>query len=236
MNHQDNEETTEMNEKIISRIQKLLALAEKGNNSPEEAYSAMLKAQELLLSNNLTMSEVQTFSSEVEKEVSHTHTDISRPRMPWWWKRLAMVVASNMRCFIYTNNRYDYEIREHRKSVTFIGLKDDVEAATLTLKFAIRSADSCYKAFKKVHGASRGNSGLKNDYLTGFIAGLKQQFADQVTTKALILVKDALVVQEYSLQKLHKSSASKIRRNYNDAAREQGFKDGQGSKKDAYIA
>ena len=226
---------------MINKIQKLLALSE-GTHSQNEAHSAMMKVQELLLSNNLTMFDVQSYTETEEKNVAHIHTDITRARMPWWWKTIANVVAKNMKCFVYTSNNYDYDVHENVKTITLIGLDSDVEAATLTIKFAIRSADSCYNAFKKNSGPAynrfRGKnigSGMKNDYLRGFIAGLKQNFTNQVSTKALVLVKDALVIQEFAKLKPRKSITSKINRNGNNAAYGQGFSDGKGSKRDAYI-
>ena len=63
----------------IEKIKKLLALA--GNNpSEEEAQAAMLKAQELLLQNGLTMEEVTSHGEPAKKEVTEEKLDGRGPQ------------------------------------------------------------------------------------------------------------------------------------------------------------
>ena len=229
---------------ILGRIQKLLALSE-GTHSADEAASAMMKVQELLLSHGLTMGQVEDLegqTSTIEKTVDHHFSSIRRARMPWWWGSIAEVVANNFRCYMYYSNKYDYEVREKVKTVVLIGLDSDVSAAILTVKFAISSAISCFDTWRKetnaknLHiGKSKVKASAKNDYMFGFIDGLKQKFVEQVTEKALVLVKDALVTQEFNTLKLGKSSG-RINLTGNDSARQQGERDGRMSKRGAYLS
>lgn len=50
-----------MDEKLVKKIQKLLALSESSNE--HEAQSAMLKAQELLIKHKLSLKEVKEFKT-----------------------------------------------------------------------------------------------------------------------------------------------------------------------------
>ena len=79
--------------KILARIQKLLALST--SNFKEEAESALLKAQKLMLQHGVSSAEISFDSAAhepvVEREVYHAQT-------PLWHGRLAAVLASNFRC------------------------------------------------------------------------------------------------------------------------------------------
>lgn len=231
--------------KVLDKITKLLALSE-GTHSQEEAQSAMLKVQELLLTHNLSMGDVSGVTKKnTKKEVDDTVSDISRPRMPWWWRNIATVIGENFKCYIFFRSKYVPGKWEKVKHIGLIGLKEDVEVATLTIKFALRTAESCHKAWKKeyakthdTHRGRGGNSGsyMKNDYMLGFISGLKERFARQVTEKALVIVKDALVEKTYNVRKKKMGNIStNVSVSNNAAAYTQGHKDGLATKRGAYI-
>jgi len=230
-------------DKILDRIQKMLALSE-GTHSQEEAQTAMLKVQEMLLTHGLTMGDVEGFQEQTkkkEKKVDHVGVGIRKPRMTWYWRSIGTIVADNLKCYLYINNVYDYDRHERVPEMKLIGLEQDVQVAIATIKFAISTAESCYKAWKKesdkVYRALYGkaqSSRIKNDYMIGFASGLKQKFAEQVTERALVLVKDALVDAEYAKLNIRTDSHS-IRIGGSNEAKIQGYHDGLNAKKDAYI-
>ena len=66
-------------EDILSKVKKLLAVAE-GSNYEQEAQNAMLKAQEFMLKHNLTMEDIEfkeeLYRKNIEKEeikISNIH-------------------------------------------------------------------------------------------------------------------------------------------------------------------
>lgn len=80
-------------DKIINKIQKLLALASSKNEN--EAQTAMLMAQKLMAIHNIEMSQVETVG--VDNNVIEEQADVKSHKTKW--KRwLANVIAINFRC------------------------------------------------------------------------------------------------------------------------------------------
>ncbi len=107
---------TELNPKLISKIQKVLELA---NNNPsvEEGQTAMLLAQKLMIENNITMSDVSITEIKT-KEVVNQAVEESKVSS-WWHQNLAVIIAENFKCKTYIS-------RSHRIGITsikFVGLK-----------------------------------------------------------------------------------------------------------------
>lgn len=227
-------------DKVMDKITKLLKLSE-GTHSQDEAQTAMLKVQELLSTYNLTMSEVEKTTGKSERKNVLNEFAFSRTRMPWWWKNIAMVLAENFRCYVYLDSYYDDKIRERGHSIRFIGLEHDVVSCISTANFAIKVAEQCWKDYKsnitlyRTRGGRNRGAGIKNDYLKGFIQGLKLAFAEQVTTKDLIIVKDALVTREYAKLHLGKGQRSSHATARDTTAYDKGLSDGQSVRKDRYI-
>jgi hypothetical protein len=84
---------------------------------------------------------------------------------------------------------------------------------------------------KEVLGLELNPSGIKNDYMTGFILGLDEQFREQVEQNkeewGLVLVKDKEVVHYYENLNLRKGAASSAKRSGDAAARSAGFQQGK---------
>lgn len=139
---------------------------------------------------------------------------------------------------------YDYsKVREKIYTMCFIGMEEDVSACISTIQFAIKVAESCWKAYKENGNVdtSRGyngnkSAGVKNRYLQGFILGLEDSFKENVKEKGLMIVKDQLVTEEYAKMNFGKAAKSKIVSSNDMKAYSKGFQDGKMSKKDRYIA
>ena len=208
--------------KIIVRIQKLLALST--SNFQEEAESALLKAQKLMLLHGLSSAD---FSSDgaahepvVEKEVYHSQA-------PLWHGRLAVVLASNFRCRTIWLTRYrnDKKIRV----MTFIGYKQDAEVAAAAYAFAIALVKYNQRCIKERY--PRVTSAHLNTYVQGFIKGVHDKFSEQVKKEAwgLILVTPAPVEKHYedynSVPLKPRGRAAELSKN--DNAFSKGYRDGK---------
>lgn len=175
-----------MNEnKIISKIEKLLALA--GNNpSEQEAQAALLKAQQLMTEHNLDMSQFQGQSKE-EKEAVKDY--IQGYHNTNWAMSLAKVICDNFRCNL---------LRAPHYGLVFIGLKDDVAICRAVFTFAAKTLEkNMMKLRRQYRKKGLSTDGISGDYSAGFIAGLRAKYQDQVDKNnwGLVLVKDALVEQ-----------------------------------------
>ena len=107
--------TQQQQETILTKVKKLLALAE-NNTSADESQNSFLKAQMLLLKHGLTMNDVADSNNTNTKNVLNTSIDESS-RMLWWKKSLANIISNNFRCKSFTRGKrskipllyYDYE-------------------------------------------------------------------------------------------------------------------------------
>jgi hypothetical protein len=202
---------------ILRKIKKALALAH-NNPNPDEAHTAMLLAQRLMAKHNLTISDLPEDgpAKKVDK------VKIWRTQVKWWERKLAQIVDMNFR----TNSFYS-----RGTYIGFIGLEADVKIAEEVFRFASESIAYHASTYLKNNPEPRSRRyalAVKNDYITGYLSGLSEKFQKQVESEslALVLVKDALVVQATEEMKLKKGTA--IRRGTaNDAdALQQGYKDG----------
>lgn len=103
-----------MDENIILKIKKLLALSKSSNQN--EAQNAMLKAQKLLIKYKLSLQEIESYS--IEKIKIEDFKTNQKFRGKSWKGNLAQVIADNFGCFLYYNTG-NYKV--HR--VCFYGKK-----------------------------------------------------------------------------------------------------------------
>jgi len=214
--------TQQQQETILSKVKKLLALAE-NNTSADESQNSFLKAQMLLLKHGLTMNDVADSDNTNTKNVLNTSIDESS-RMLWWKKSLANIISNNFRCKSFTS------FRTANTRICIIGLEEDVNIATEIYNCAVRTIEHQSKMYVKLNKKSNTKSaGLKNDFILGWLSGLEDKFKKQVESVkeyGLILVKDALIVTEIEKMKLRKGQGSKIKANRDADARNAGYKSG----------
>lgn len=220
-------------EKILDKINKILAKTQ-NNNSQEECEVAFLKAQEILLKNGLSMSDITT--TEEEKDVVQDGFE-EIPKTEIKTKGcLAVIIADNFRCKFFVNintiNRKDKHV------MTFIGLKSDVEIAkqvythvvdtldNLTINFFLETKERIEKQSSAKY-TMKDFKITKDSYTRGFIMGLDAKYKAQVKKNewALMLVPDKAVEEELKNQNTttHKLRKSKNRDN---EATYKGFQDG----------
>ena len=181
----------------------------------------MLKAQELMAKHHLSMSDIDF--KEEKKEVTDTPIYESG-RMAWWIKQLSMIIAKNFRCEPY--------ISPGRISkLYFIGLKQDVELSKEVLNYAVDTIKYQSEAYCQRYKRPGFNvTGIKNDWIRGFLKGLEDKFKEQVKSKgyAIILVKDALAIRAVENKGLRKGQKSKVTTGRSTEAREAGYREGKG--------
>jgi len=227
-----------MNQKIAEKIRKLFALSE-GTTFPEEAYSAMQRAQELMAEYGISQADVDaTESAQEARETGTDGVNVGGRNERWLWA-LAHAVASNFRCFAYRFRDRD-EDGKLTHTFTFFGYGDYAAIAAETFHFAWMSARSCFREYRK-SVARPGFDGrkLRGSYFVGFVDGLREAFAENVTEKALVVVADAVVKQEFAehSKALGLRSGKPITLTIrSDDAYSTGHRDGRSLKRDAYIA
>ena len=129
-------------ERIVRRVQKLLALAQSTN--PHEAASAAAKAQELLLAHKLSMSELAAAEREAEDPMVNDSREMGM-RATKWKLSLAGTVARAYSCrFCFMSGT-----RDRKAKMFFVGRKNDVEVAWYMYGYLANCLESLApKAFK----------------------------------------------------------------------------------------
>lgn len=184
-----------MDENIILKIKKLLALSKSSNQN--EAQNAMLKAQKLLIKYKLSLQEIESYS--IEKIKIEDFKTNQKFRGKSWKGNLAQVIADNFGCFLYYNTG-NYKV--HR--VCFYGKEEDVVIANIMFEYAVKWINlEGNKLVKRMKQDKRRKhfDGIKNDYALGFIAGLKERFKSQIKENelwGLVLQKDQVVIDSYN--------------------------------------
>ncbi|MHC1749447.1 MAG: DUF2786 domain-containing protein [Cellulosilyticaceae bacterium] len=156
-----------MEQDIVIKIKKLLALSESDNK--HEAESAMLKAQELLAKHNLQLDQIKEFE---EQSVKKDATDITFTKAKWKG-RLAKVIAANFKCEMYCMT---YRVHQ----ITFLGLEQDVAICKMMTEYAIEIIKQEVRKIARAY-RNKGHStkGIESDFALGFIDGLSKKFEEQ---------------------------------------------------------
>lgn len=225
---------------VLNKVRKLLALA--GNNpNQQESEAAMMKAQQLLLSHGLEMRDAQ-FEEGRPEEAEERSTSNLNTQLTWWEGRIGVVVAKNFRCGCFRQSFFHPESKSYQRRMCFVGLPEDAEIAAQVYNLACRTAKyEVVKYLKEAKKATelvamlRGEESdwsrskslrTRNDYLLGWIEGLKVAFAKNVTENALILVKPDAVIQYVKALRLKYRRASSIARRGDASAHAAGKRAG----------
>lgn len=160
-------------EQAMEKIRKCLNLA--AGTVPEEAESALLQAQKLMAKYHISMAEITDMEGEekAEKVIRSEVTNINLARP--WVRELARTVSRNFRCTNYLSGR------GNTWRCVMMGYETDVSVAQEVFK-------ACYKYVERQgeNRAQRMNdqgmsaSGVKVNFCTGFVAGLKKAYEAQV--------------------------------------------------------
>ncbi|EGT4836513.1 TPA: DUF2786 domain-containing protein [Clostridioides difficile] len=170
-----------MDDKIINKIKKLLALST-NNTSYEEAQSAILKAQRLMAKYDIDVMDINEGEDEEEIKVSYEYVKISRA----WKYELASIIANNFRCKSFTRGR----------NIAFYGRSTDSEVAKEVFSFLFKLGHShANKMIYKKAKEDRCCVGIYNSYVVGYMDGIKSKLEEQSTKLALVIPKE--VEEEY---------------------------------------
>ena len=219
----------------INKVKKLLRLAD-GTPYEEEAFSALLKAQEILLGAGLTMGEGGDLDDEEDEERVVQETLEDGMKSASTWKLLiTQPICENFRVTPCVRAD-DYGGSRMGSKLVLIGLETDVEVCKETLMFAFGAFTECFRRFltKWKKESSRGRKGsrsltmrIRNDYLKGFVSGLENRFREQVESKALVLTQDALVINYVNNLKTTNGAKRTLASFGDETAYSQGYRDGK---------
>ena len=203
------------NAKIVEKIKKLLALADKSKNMAEaEAEAALLKAHELMAKYNVSVEITE------EEKISYVHETCESKWNMGFRKPLAVIIAQNFRCETY--------LLGSGGSVVFFGHETDARIAREVFEFAyafaLKEGNRCYN---KNYQMGRNTQGVFNSYVRGFLQGLKEKLGEQST--ALMVVTPPDVKQEFEemSKDFGKGTGGMRNTGFDSNAYQQGVQDGK---------
>lgn len=174
--------------KVIDKIEKLLALA--GSDNESEAKSAMMKARELMAKYEIRREQLREGKEEERAVVHYT----SPPLRDDWCKMIASVIADNFRCSVISsyNRRSGGAYR-----LKFFGYDEDAEICINIFNYAAKVIRNRFATLRAIYADAGREFGRneKMNYVEGFCSGLEKNFKDQNKTFALALLVPAAVLE-----------------------------------------
>lgn len=154
-----------MNDKLIERLRKLLALA--GNNpSQNEAELAMQKAQEIALEHGIDLALIGNITEE-ESTIIRENFNFGQ-RLPTVNAFVTNILVKYFNVRIITSGS-----RENGRSLIFVGSRDAISTAKYIYDWLSNTMVNCWKVFyEKTSGISLKD---KQAYLFGFYGGLDKK-------------------------------------------------------------
>jgi hypothetical protein len=226
-------------ERVIERIRGCLNIAQ-DTNFANEAETAMLKAQRLLVTYGLTMQDVAGergagLGGPGSEEVADAAVGEPSGRLPWWHRLLAGIIADNFRCAAYLRRSRSGAPGARqgpagfRSTVCLIGRPADVEVAGEVYRFGVKAVAQSARRFTEQLPDGVDGRRLRNDFVYGFLQGLKDKFAEQVERHrwALVLTKDAQVEERVRGMRLRRAAPARPGFGGDQEARQEGYRSGQ---------
>ena len=201
------------NEKILEKIKKLFELAN-NNPSAEEAKSAALKAQELMMQYHIEYAEVNGI--DLDKAEPICEVGIDTPAKKWKYT-LAKICADNFRVTHYWHGK---------GQVVFFGHKTDILIAADTFEYLFNMGNTlANRLYREAKAAGRWTDNIYNSCVMGFCAGIREALAEQ--SKALMVIVPEDVKETYAdFSKGFRTFRSNAPRAYHGDAFETGRKQG----------
>ncbi len=165
-----------MEENIILKINKLLALQSSTNDN--EAQTALLMANKLMMKYKLTFEDLKLYNTEF---VEYRTSVFYHTRLNIWVEDLAEIIATNCCCIFYSSK----SVGKQSLCVIFKGYKNDIEFCVRLFNYAYEYLINRLDAFKKECKANNKNISAKeirkitDNYGIGFTKGLNEMFIEQ---------------------------------------------------------
>jgi hypothetical protein len=181
----------EAREKAKDKIKKLLTLA--GNNPNEnEAQSAILKAQQMLLEFKIEEHELE---GEKAPEITIIEARCDKASNTAWEMKIAHILEENFGVILF------FKTRGNVKTPIFFGEEDKANICKSMYEFIAPwlNKRACNYA-TKIRNTEGIVKGVKQDFILGFLNGLADKFKEQVATSesyALVVVINPLVKNAY---------------------------------------
>lgn len=194
--------------KIISRVQKLLAMANDAG-SPREAEIAARRARSLMDDHQLNLEDLKERSQFNTVEVGTSRRFIAE-----WEQSLAIGIAKFNDCIVDKNKSGNTENGSMYK-IRFKGFDEDVKICEYLFGYLTLVAKNTCSLYLKGEGYDRYNARLGTAFKRGFAREMQERFkllAEKRKAKFskstdLVVIKNQLVTEHFGLARYKKSSS-----------------------------
>lgn len=169
-----------MDNKIVEKIRKLLALS--GSDNDHESQAALAMAQKLMMEYKISEKDISDSEPKkcVQKKTSHYFTNGAANV---YVESLASIIADNFCCINYFSTHKG----KRKKYICFMGLEEDVALCEEAMNVAMAAI---YAGYNRVWKSMQNEWGIdyiptsiwnpaKRGYIEGYLAGLKEVFREQ---------------------------------------------------------
>lgn len=189
-------------EKITTRIQRLLAMANDAS-SPHEAAIAARRAEALMRKYNLDEADV-ILKDMTDDDIVDIGANTGYKTMPAWHGTLSVQVAMLMDCEC---RAYAYH---RRRTITFLGQREDAQVAAYIFEYLVETIQRLSKKYRakmrKEKGAGHGTN--MNLYRHGLNHAICQTIKEMIREKeeqmkqhtpgtALVVAKKDLIIKKF---------------------------------------
>ena len=219
------------NDKLIKRVQKLLAMANDAG-SPNEAAIAARRARSLMDKHSLSQSDVEDLESG-NGSFSEVRAGKSRRFMAKWEQWLAIAVADLNDCVV----RRAFS-GGNKTQVEFCGQEDDAAVARATFEYLVATVKRLCSQYMAEQGYTRYNARVGDSYKAGAARAIRENVdqtvqgrksetqLDERTGTSLVVVKQQVVAQHYGHRGYGRATKSTHADPEATAARSRGHADG----------
>lgn len=212
--------------KIIEKIKAILSKADPTRNDSEaEVQAALNMAQKMALKHGLDL-DVISAEGKLDEEAEDRPFKQETKSAPTWVALIVNVVCNNHRvkCYRRSYGRGYSELR-------LVGLPRDLDVAEVICRYAVGTCAVLFKKWleseRRHRDISRSQAlALRNDYVDGFVRGISQSYAKNVSETGLVPVAPTKTIEKYESLHLVKGRPDSRTRSGDMGAYMQGREDG----------
>ncbi|MGM1023496.1 MAG: DUF2786 domain-containing protein [Bacillota bacterium] len=183
---------------IERKIAKALNLS-KGAGTAEEAQNAFLNAQRLAIQHGIDLDSLGELPPAAQREI--VYREVKPEGLSSWWREdLTRIIAKNFKCNWYRSWRGERSGKKFYAHM-LVGFAEDIEIAAAVHAHAEKAIMHHAREYIKKQGRrikSENKAKYRDEYIRGFMDGLRWKFDQQVKTNGweLAIIVDPILIDE----------------------------------------
>jgi hypothetical protein len=164
----NNNTTSSDREKIIDKLTKLIALS--GSSNEHEANSALEKAMQIALENNIELSQLSFEEKKKETKVTQEQVGKGDARLPITHRYVADIIKKYFNVDVITSGS-----RDTGRKIWFFGKKDDIDFAKYLNTYLSNTMMNLWYAYYRQNPSKKA---ARESFIVGVWQGLNQKLKD----------------------------------------------------------